>query len=100
MNPKVQLDINNQYGVFFIEMEEEIIATMSFRLTDEKEVIVDHTVVDREHENQGYAKVLMKEMINYVQANKLRLVPLCAFVKDQLKYYPHVSYFTLDLEDE
>lgn len=97
---KVQLHAMNKSGIFFIEEDGEKIAYMTFRLSNENQLIVDHTIVTPEYEGQGYAKALLTAMLDYLRTNRLQLIPLCSFVQEQLENHPEYLQSIEDIENE
>ena len=97
---RVHLDLMDKSGIFFIEKKKKKIAYMTFRLTDDKQIMVDHTIVFPPNEGKGYAKMLMKEMLTFTQQNNLTLIPLCRFVKEQLVNFPEYNIMVEDIENE
>lgn len=50
-----------------------------------KDLTVYHTEVESRKEGKGYAKILLDSMIDYVQKNKLMVIPICPYVHTQFK---------------
>lgn len=92
----IQFELHDKQGSFFIEMDGEKIACMTFLLTDDKQIIVDHTLVSPEYEGMGYAKALMQELLGYVQKNELKLISLCSFVSQYIVIHPEYEHLLED----
>lgn len=84
----VQFQLSDKRGMFFIEKEGEKIALMTFRFSDNLHIIVDHTRVNDLYRNKGYAKLLLKHMINYAKEHQLIIIPVCSFVSYELSHNP------------
>jgi hypothetical protein len=61
---------------------------MTFRFSDNLHIIVDHTRVNGIYRNKGYAKLLLKHMINYAKEHQLIIIPVCSFVSYELSHNP------------
>jgi len=95
---EIHVDLRQNKGIFYIEVLGEKIAYMTFLLTDNKHIVVNHTVVKDAYEGRGYAKALMKEMLVYADNNNFTLIPQCGFVREQMKYYPEYKHL-IEKED-
>lgn len=84
----VQLHLSDGKGMFFIEKEGVKIALMTFRYSDNLHIIVDHTRVNDLYKNKGYAKLLLKHVINYAKEHQLIIIPVCSFVRHELSHNP------------
>ena len=49
---------------------------------------VYHTEVNTEHEGKGFAKLLLDQLVAYASENKLRIIPICPYVRAQFKRHP------------
>ncbi|WP_256009797.1 GNAT family N-acetyltransferase [Desertivirga xinjiangensis] len=63
------------------------VGEMIVKIKDTK-MIVYHTEVDEDKEGNGFATMLLHEMVTFVRANKLRVVPLCVFVRARFEAQP------------
>lgn len=49
---------------------------------------VYHTEVDDEYAGNGFAKLLLNQLVSYARENDLKIVPLCPYVHAQFKRNP------------
>lgn len=49
---------------------------------------VYHTEVDDEYAGNGFAKLLLNQLVTYARENDLKIVPLCPYVYAQFKRNP------------
>lgn len=49
---------------------------------------VYHTEVDDEYAGNGFAKLLLNQLVSYARENGLKIVPLCPYVHAQFKRHP------------
>ena len=72
---------NQKNGRFYIEVNNETIAEMTYVWTGTDKIIVDHTEVDEQLKGQNIGKKLFYEMIKWVREKQIKVIPLCPFVK-------------------
>lgn len=84
----VKLKLNEQgRGAFLIDEDGLQLGEMVVSVT-ENTLTVYHTEVDPSAEGKGFAKMLLNEMVAYVRAHQLKVVPLCPYVHAQFKRHP------------
>lgn len=68
-------------GMFYIKVDGEVLARMTYIQPDAKTLVIEHTEVDDEirHENAGYQMV--QNAVQYARNHHLKIVPMCPFVK-------------------
>ena len=85
-NIKLELD-EKKHGAFNLYVDGKKLGEMTASLKDDL-LTVYHTGVEPEAEGKGYARKLLEEMVSYVRANKLMVLPLCPYVHAQFKKHP------------
>ena len=88
MNEEVQLKISNKSGVFYIEINGNEEAMMTFFLTDDNKMTIDHTEVNTGNEGKSNKKKLLFKAIEYARKNNLKIIPVCSFVKSVIEKTP------------
>jgi uncharacterized protein len=81
----IQLHLESNKGVFFIEENGERLAEMTFRITALPKMIIDHTEVNKKLSGKGAGKQLVAQAVEYARLNKLKITPLCPFAKAVLE---------------
>jgi predicted GNAT family acetyltransferase len=68
-------------GMFYVQVDGEILARLTYMQPDGETLIAEHTEVDEEirHENVGYKMV--QTAVQYARNHHLKIVPMCPFVK-------------------
>jgi uncharacterized protein len=66
-------------GSFYYEIDGKKLAEMFYVLAGEKKMIIDHTEVDESLKGQGIGRKLQAELVDYVRANDMKVIPLCPF---------------------
>ncbi|MBP7397687.1 MAG: N-acetyltransferase [Flavobacterium sp.] len=88
MNPEVQLKTNDKTGIFFIEIDGKEEAMMTFFMSDDNKMTIDHTEVNPGNEGKGLGKKLVVKAIEFARANNYKIVPVCSFVKSVIEKTP------------
>lgn len=68
-------------GFFYVVVDGDILARMTYTRPGVHTMIIEHTEVDDEirHENVGYQMVYTA--VQYARNHQLKIVPMCPFVK-------------------
>jgi uncharacterized protein len=85
-NVETKLDQNGK-GAFKLYEDKTEVGEMVVRVNDGK-LTVYHTEVVPKEEGKGYAKQLLKAVVDYARAQHLQVVPLCAYVHAQFRHHP------------
>ena len=88
MNEEVQLKISNKSGVFYIEINGNEEAMMTFFFFFSNKMTIDHTEVNTGNEGKGFGKKLLFKAIEYARKNNLKIIPVCSFVKSVIEKTP------------
>ncbi|MEM9987911.1 MAG: GNAT family N-acetyltransferase [Pseudomonadota bacterium] len=83
-----QFEDNETGGQFTAHDAEGQRAELTFSKAGEKLIIADHTGVPDAFRGKGVGQALVERLVSYVREEKKNLVPLCPFVKAQLKRHP------------
>lgn len=66
-------------GSFYYEAEGKQLAAMVYVMAGAQKMIIEHTEVDDSLKGQGIGKKLQAELVNYVRAHDIKVIPLCPF---------------------
>jgi hypothetical protein len=75
---------------YYGDSEENPSAEMSYVLTGEKLMIIDHTYVSEELKGQGVGNRLLNEVVDWARNEGRKIMPLCPFAKAQME--KHASF--------
>lgn len=75
-------------GSFFYELNGTRMAEMAYVMAGEDKMIIDHTEVDEALKGQGIGKKLQAELVDYVRAHHIKVIPLCPFAKATFQKTP------------
>jgi predicted GNAT family acetyltransferase len=74
---------------------EDVVGFASYRWEDGR-LVMDHTVVDPQHREQGHGTTLARGALDDVRRRGLRVVPQCPFIRSFVEENPEYA----DLVDE
>ena len=84
----IQLKLNDKgFGHFYIMEGKERLGEMEVSISGSN-ITVFHTEVSEKAEGKGYAKLLLKHIVDHARKNNLKVIPLCPFVHAQFKRHP------------
>ncbi len=78
-------------GAFYIEVNQERVAEITYSKAGTSKIIIDHTGVSDEHRNEGLGKKLVFHVAEFAKQNNLIILPLCPFAKSVFKRYPELK---------
>lgn len=78
---EVQLKINEKNGFFYIDVNGNHEAMMSFIFAGSDKIIIDHTEVKPGNEGKGFGKKMVTKAVEYARENHIKIIPLCPFAK-------------------
>ena len=82
-------------GMFFVEVDDNILAEMVYTLPSSDKMIVEHTEVSDELRGQNVGYLLVETAVEYARTHRLKIIPLCPFTNSVFKKkpeYPDVLY--------
>ncbi|MFD2909906.1 GNAT family N-acetyltransferase [Flavobacterium ardleyense] len=88
MNQEVQLTISDKTGIFYIEVDGNEEAMMTFFMSDDNKMTIDHTEVNPGNEGKGFGKKLVLKAVEFARAHNYKIVPVCSFVKSVIEKTP------------
>lgn len=84
----IELNLNDQkQGAFIINNGKEHLAEMVIAILGDN-LVVYHTEVSDKLRGQGIGGKLLNEMVAYARKNRLKVVPLCPYVRAQFEKHP------------
>lgn len=75
----IQENIN--YGYFLASENSVEMGRITYVLSEETTLTIEHTVVKPAYEGRGIGKQLVFTVVEYARANNLKIVPVCTFAK-------------------
>jgi len=79
---------DGQKGSFYIEVNNQKVATLDYVMANDNKLIIEHTGVDESLKGQGIGKKLLEKLVVYTREKKISVMPLCSFANAVLKKTP------------
>ncbi len=80
-------------GTFFIEEDNERLASMYYRWRGDDRIIIEHTEVSDKLKGKGVGKQLVDYAVAFARDRNIKIIPLCPFAKsvfEKIKGYEDV----------
>ena len=72
---------NGSKGSFYIQSGDEVLAEMTFSITGDSLMIINHTDVSDELRGKNVGYQLVKKAVDYAREHHIKIIPLCPFAK-------------------
>ena len=81
----IQNKESGKQGAFFIDEGGELLAEMTYSLTNEQLMIIEHTQVEEALRGQNIGNDLVASAVEYARAKHIKIVPECSFARSILE---------------
>ena len=91
----VQHEKSESRGKFFIMVDGEQQALMTYSIAGPSKIIIDHTEVDPSLQGQGVGGQLVEAAVKHARETHIKILPLCPFAKamfDKTSEYQDVRF--------
>jgi len=78
---QVQHESGENKGAFYVEENGKRLAAMTYSMTPEKLLLIDHTEVDDSLRGKNVGYQLLQQLVEYARAENIKVIPLCPFAK-------------------
>jgi len=79
-------------GDFFVlDDKDRKIAVMTYIMTDDKTMLIEHTIVEEQLEGQGIGRKLVDAGVKYARENGLKIIPQCPYANSVFKKTPEYA---------
>lgn len=85
---KVQLNLNDKNGFFYIEENGKTEAKMTFVFDGNDKIIINHTEVNQGNNGKGYGKIMVAKAVEFARDKNIKIIPLCPFAKSIINKTP------------
>lgn len=82
------LDIQSENGRFFMEDQGKAVAEVTFTSLGDNVISIDHTFVSPSLRGKGIAEQLLRKVIDYARAEKLKIIPSCSYAGYHFDKFP------------
>ena len=87
----IQIDDHRKKCAFYIDEDGEWVAELTYTLTGEDTMEIDHTEVDEKLEGQGIGKQLVEAAVAYARENGLKVVATCPYARKVIESTPELA---------
>jgi predicted GNAT family acetyltransferase len=78
---EIQFEESASKGAFYVEVNGQRLANMSFSKAGDTTLIIDHTEVSDALRGKNVGKQLVAAAVDHARKNNLKIIPLCPFTK-------------------
>lgn len=78
-------------GMFFVEMDGNILAEMAYSMPTPNKMIIEHTEVGEELKGKNVGNQLVHTAVEYARTNNIKIIPLCPFASSVFKKKPEYA---------
>jgi len=78
---EIKLSDDGKHGKFYIEVEGQEQAKMTFTWAGTDRIIIDHTEVGDALRGKGAGKQLVIKAVEFARNKNIKIIPLCPFAK-------------------
>ena len=82
---EIQQHDNGNKGAFFVEIDGEQLAEMTYTYAGPNKIIIDHTEVSDKLKGQGIGYKLVEASVEFMRSKNLKAIPLCPFANAVFK---------------
>ncbi len=80
------IEVKKGDNSFYVgESEDNKLAEISYLISGENLITIDHTYVSEDLGGQGVGKILLKELIDWARKENKKIIPLCPYAKAQME---------------
>ena len=81
MNEIVGFEMHSTKGFFYVKIDGNLEARMTFFFDDNDILNIRHTEVNPGHEGKGFGKKMVIKAVEFARERNLQIIPICPFVK-------------------
>ncbi len=79
-------------GDFFVQDEDHRkIAVMTYLMTDEKTMLIEHTIVEEQLEGKGIGRKLVEAGVEFARKSGYKIIPQCPYANSVFKKTPEYA---------
>jgi predicted GNAT family acetyltransferase len=81
MDETIGLELNDKNGSFYVSVNGQSEAKLTFVFAGTDKIIIDHTEVNSGNNGKGFGKKMVVKVIEFAREKNIKIIPLCPFVK-------------------
>lgn len=78
---EVKQEDDGHKGLFYIEINNEVEARMSYVWNGTERILIEHTGVSPHLKGTGAGKLMLEKAVEFARLRKIKIVPICSFAK-------------------
>lgn len=80
------MEVKKGKNKFYLgDSEEHPLAKITYVVSDDNSIVIDHTFVAEELNGQGIGKLLLKELVGWARKENIKIIPQCPYAKAQME---------------
>ena len=87
----IQNKISGTKGMFFVEVNGNILAEMVYSMPSPEKMIIEHTEVSDELKGKNVGYQLVHTAVEYARTHNIKIVPMCPFANAVFKKKPEYA---------
>ena len=87
----IQHKKNSSMGMFFAEIDGNILAEMTYTMPAPEKMIIEHTEVSDELRGKNVGYQLVHTAVEYARTHNIKIIPLCPFANAVFKKKPEYA---------
>lgn len=87
----IQHNSGETKGQFFVEIEGEVKAIITYSKMGKTGIIIDHTDVNDDLRGMNMGKTLVEHVVRHARKNELKVIPLCPYAKSVIDKDPSLQ---------
>ena len=82
---EIQQQDDGLKGKFYIQLDKQEVAQMSYVWAGNESIIIEHTEVNDVLKGKGAGKQLLMQAVAFARKKGIKIVPVCSFVKSVIE---------------
>ena len=82
---EIQQQDDGLKGKFYIQLDNQEVAQMSYVWAGNESIIIEHTEVNDVLKGKGAGKQLLMQAVSFARQKGIKIVPVCSFVKSVIE---------------
>lgn len=91
MNTNTDVTYNEKNGHFYVSVDGNQQAKMTFVFAGPDTIIIDHTEVNEAYNGKGFGKFMFEKAVDFAREKNLKVIPLCPFAKKMFDRTPDAA---------
>ena len=85
---QVQHKSGDGKGCFYVKVDNDILAKLTYAQTGKEQMLLEHTEVDDELRGKNVGYQMVTAAVSYARQHNLKIIPICPFVQSVFEKKP------------